>query len=136
MLKIVFLFAILALTVTLASDASAQEMKNSTFSENIVVVYNHELIRGDGAIKMVKQSGDIELSVGLQSTSNDDFKFSEQFIEKIKEGEFVHSIVIHIHLEIFFHCHYFKPTKRKVKVLFQAIQIFYLPVDLKNQKYC
>ena len=87
MLKIVFLFAILALTVTLASDASAQEMKNSTFSENIVVVYNHELIRGDGAIKMVKQS------VGLQSTSNDDFKFSEQFIEKIKEGEFVHSIV-------------------------------------------
>ena len=93
MLKIVFLFAILALTVTLASDASAQEMKNSTFSENIVVVYNHELIRGDGAIKMVKQSGDIELSVGLQSTSNDDFKFSEQFIEKIKKGEFVHSIV-------------------------------------------
>ena len=93
MLKIVILFAILALTVTLASNASAQEMKNSTFSENIVVVYNHQLIRGDGAIKMVKQSGDIELSVGLQSTSNNDFKFSEQFIEKIKEGEFVHSIV-------------------------------------------
>jgi hypothetical protein len=92
-LKIVILFAILALTVTLASNASAQEMKNSTFSENIVVVYNHQLIRGDGAIKMVKQSGDIETSIGLQSTSNDNFKFSEQFIEKIKEGEFVHSIV-------------------------------------------
>ena len=93
MLKIVILFAILALTVTLASNASAQEMKNATFSENMVVVYNHQLIRGDGAIKMVKQSGDIETSIGLQSTSNDDFKFSEQFIEKIKEGEFVHSIV-------------------------------------------
>tara|TARA_B100000745_G_scaffold196469_1_gene129428 strand:+ start:1144 stop:2493 length:1350 start_codon:yes stop_codon:yes gene_type:complete len=92
-LKIVILFAILALTVTLASNASAQEMKNATFSENMVVVYNHQLIRGDGAIKMVKQSGDIETSIGLQSTSNDDFKFSEQFIEKIKEGEFVHSIV-------------------------------------------
>ena len=83
----------MALTVTLASNASAQEMKNATFSENMVVVYNHQLIRGDGAIKMVKQSGDIETSIGLQSTSNDDFKFSEQFIEKIKEGEFVHSIV-------------------------------------------
>ena len=95
MLKIVFLIFLLVLTIAVLPPVLAQELKNPPFSENIVVVYNYQLrvSQGEG-LMLVKSAGDVEVSVGLQSTSNDEFKFSDVLINKInKESSLIQSIV-------------------------------------------
>ena len=42
---------------------------------------------------LIKSAGDVEISVGLQSTSNDEFKFSDELIERINQESLVQSIV-------------------------------------------
>ena len=72
MLKIVFLVFLLILTIAVIPPVLAQELKNPPFSENLVVVYNYQLRMGEGdGIMLIKSAGDVEISVALQSTSND-----------------------------------------------------------------
>ena len=78
-LKIIFLVFLLIFTITVIPPVLGQELKNPPFSENLVVVYNYQLRVGEGGgIMLVKSAGDVEVSVGLQSTSNDDFKFTDE----------------------------------------------------------
>ena len=48
--------------------------------------------QGEG-LMLIKSAGDVEISVGLQSTSNDEFKFSDELIERINQESLVQSIV-------------------------------------------
>ena len=94
MLKIVFLVFLLILTIAVIPPVLAQELKNPPFSENLVVVYNYQLRMGEGdGIMLIKSAGDVEISVGLQSTSNDEFKFSDNLINTINKESSVQSIV-------------------------------------------
>ena len=95
MLKIVFVIFLLVLSIVIIPPALAQEFKNPSFSENLVVAYNHQLRMGDGtgSIMMVKTSGDVEVSVGLQSSSNNEFKFSNSIIETLRQEPILNSIV-------------------------------------------
>ena len=95
MLKMVFVIFLLVLSIVIIPPALAQEFKNPSFSENLVVAYNHQLRMGDdtGSIMMVKTSGDVEVSVGLQSSSNDEFKFSNSTIETLRQEPILNSIV-------------------------------------------
>ena len=45
-----------------------------------------------------------------------------------------HFTAMHIHLEIFLHCHYSKDTKKKEKILFHHTLIFLLQEVQKNLK--
>ena len=47
---------------------------------------------GEGLV-LIKSAGDVEISVGLQSTSNDEFTFSDSLIERINQESSVQSIV-------------------------------------------
>ena len=98
MLKIVFLVFLLILTIAVIPPVLAQELKNPPFSENLVVVYNYQLRMGEGdGIMLIKSAGDVEISVGLQSTSNDEFKFSDNLINIINKESSVQSLsLIHI----------------------------------------
>jgi len=80
-------------TVILVPQAFAQEFTKSTFFENVVVVYDLKLYKESGNFLMKKASGDVEVVIGLQSTSTDDFNFSDEFIEKIQSENIVQSIV-------------------------------------------
>ena len=94
MLKIILLVFLLVLTIAIIPPVLAQEMKNPPYSENIVVVYNYQLRMGDGdGLVLVKSAGDVEVSVGLQSSSNDEFRFPSSLIETIKEKSIIQSIV-------------------------------------------
>ena len=84
---------IMTFTVILVPQAFAQEFTKSTFFENIVVVYDLELYKESGNFLVKKASGDIEVVIGLQSTSTDDFNFSDELIEKIQSENIVQSIV-------------------------------------------
>ena len=91
MLKIVFLVFLLILTIAVIPPVLAQELKNPPFSENLVVVYNYQLRMGEGdGIMLIKSAGDVEISVGLQSTSNDEFKFSDNLINTINTVSYTH----------------------------------------------
>ena len=93
MLKIVFLGFFVVLALALIPPTLAQEMKNPPFSENIFVVYNYQLRMGGDAIVLVKSAGDVEVSVGLQSSSNNEFKFSNSLIKTINQESPIQSIV-------------------------------------------
>jgi len=80
-------------TVILVPQAFAQEFTKSTFFENVVVVYDLNLYKESGNFLMKKSSGDVEVIIGLQSTSTDDFNFSDKLIEKIQTEDIVQSIV-------------------------------------------
>jgi hypothetical protein len=84
---------IMTFTVILVPQAFAQEFTKSTFFENVVVVYDLKLYKESGNFLMKKASGDVEVVIGLQSTSTDDFNFSDEFIEKIQSENIVQSIV-------------------------------------------
>ena len=84
---------IMTFTVILVPQAFAQEFTKSTFFENVVVVYDLKLYKESGNFLMKKTSGDVEVVVGLQSTSTADFNFSDKFIEKIQSENIVQSIV-------------------------------------------
>ena len=84
---------VMGLTIALIPQVSAQEFTKSTFFENIVVVYNLELYKETGNFLIKKTAGDVEVVIGLQSTSNDDFTFSDVVIEKIKAESIVQSVV-------------------------------------------
>ena len=93
-LKIVLLVFLLGLIITMTPPVLGQELKNPSFSENIVVVYNYQLrMGGTDSIVMVKSAGDVEVSVGLQSSSNNEFKFSNNLIERINQEPTIQSIV-------------------------------------------
>ena len=84
-------------TVILVPQAFAQEFTKSTFFENVVVVYDLELYKESGNFLVKKASGDVEVVIGLQSTSTDDFNFSDELIEKIQSENIVQSLsLIHI----------------------------------------
>ena len=91
--KLLFLFMIMTFTVILVPQAFAQEFTKSTFFENVVVVYDLELYKESGNFLVKKASGDVEVVIGLQSTSTDDFNFSDELIEKIQSENIVQSIV-------------------------------------------
>ncbi len=84
---------IMTFTVILVPQAFAQEFTKSTFFENVVVVYDLNLYKESGNFLMKKSSGDVEVIIGLQSTSTDDFNFSDKLIEKIQTEDIVQSIV-------------------------------------------
>ena len=84
---------IMTFTVILVPQAFAQEFTKSTFFENIVVVYDLKLYKESGNFLVKKASGDVEVVIGLQSTSTDDFNFSDELIEKIQSENIVQSIV-------------------------------------------
>ena len=84
---------IMTFTVILVPQAFAQEFTKSTFFENVVVVYDLKLYKESGNFLMKKASGDVEVVIGLQSTSTDDFNFSDELIEKIQSENIVQSIV-------------------------------------------
>ena len=93
-LKIIFLVFLLMFTITIIPPVLGQELKNPPFSENLVVVYNYQLRVGEGdGIMLVKSAGDVEVSVGIQSTSNDEFKFSNSLINTITKEPSIQSIV-------------------------------------------
>ena len=82
------------MVIAIIPPVIAQELKNLPFSENIFVVYNHQLRMGEGeGLVLIKSAGDVEISVGLQSTSNDEFTFSDSLIERINQESSVQSIV-------------------------------------------
>jgi hypothetical protein len=70
----------------------SQEFKKSTFSENIVVIYDMRLYSQSGGFLMVKSAGDVQIQIGLQSTSADDFKFSDDLIKKIRDEDVIQSV--------------------------------------------
>tara|TARA_Y100000590_G_scaffold368220_1_gene428748 strand:+ start:11893 stop:13206 length:1314 start_codon:yes stop_codon:yes gene_type:complete len=84
---------VMSLTIVIMPHAFAQEFTKSTFSENIVVVYDLSLFKDVGSFLMKKSAGDIEVVIGLQSTSNNDFKFSDELIKKIQSEDLIQSIV-------------------------------------------
>ena len=60
---------IMTFTVILVPQAFAQEFTKSTFSENVVVVYDLKLYKESGNFLVKKSSGDVEVVIGLQTVS-------------------------------------------------------------------
>ena len=74
MLKIIFSIFVVIFSIAIIPPVIAQELTNPPFSENVFVVYNYQLRMGQGeGLMLIKSAGDVEISVGLQSTSNDEF---------------------------------------------------------------
>ena len=94
MLKIIFSIFVVIFSIAIIPPVIAQGLTNPPFSENVFVVYNYQLRMGQGeGLMLIKSAGDVEISVGLQSTSNDEFKFSDDLIERINQESLVQSIV-------------------------------------------
>ena len=87
-------------SIILLPEAFSQEFSKATFSESIVVVYDLSLYKETGNFLVKKSAGDVEVAIGLQSTSNEDFKFSDEFIAKVKSEDIVQSIAFTNMVEI------------------------------------
>ena len=80
-MKQILLFGILFSLVLMIPIADAQQFEKATLQENATVIFDEKL------------SNSVVISIGLETTSNDEIRFSDDLIEKINSNEKIRSIV-------------------------------------------
>ena len=81
MIKSVVLLGIIFSSILIIPIADAQKFEKATFQESATVVYDQRI------------SNSIIVSIGFETTSNNEIRFSEEIIEKINSNEKIRSIV-------------------------------------------
>ena len=80
-MKQILLFVILFSSVLMIPIADAQQFEKATLQETATVIFDQKL------------SKSVIISIGLETTSNDEIRFSDDVIEKINANEKIRSIV-------------------------------------------
>ena len=80
-MKQILLFGILFSSVLMIPIADAQQFEKATLQETATVIFDQKL------------SKSVIISIGLETTSNDEIRFSDDVIEKINANEKIRSIV-------------------------------------------
>jgi hypothetical protein len=81
MIKLIVLLGMIISSIIIMPIADAQKFEKATFQESLTVVYDKKL------------SNSITVSVGLETTSNNEIRFSEEIMKKMKSNEKIKSIV-------------------------------------------
>ena len=81
MIKSVLLLGILFSSILIMPFASAQQFEKATFQESASIIYDQKL------------SGSVIISIGFETTSNDEIRFPGELIEKINANEKIRAVI-------------------------------------------